>query len=74
MLKLCGFAASNYCNKAKPAVLEKGMTFEEELVWASQKDDVPARSPMGKVLFIETGNGNLSESQNVDALLERNKK
>ena len=31
MLKLCGFAASNYYNKVKFALLEKGVAFEEEL-------------------------------------------
>ena len=31
MLKLCGFAASNYHNKVKFALLEKGIPFEEEI-------------------------------------------
>ena len=31
MLTLCGFAASNYYNKVKLALLEKDIPFEEEL-------------------------------------------
>ena len=34
MLTLCGFAASNYHNKVKLALLEKGVPFEEEIAWA----------------------------------------
>ena len=49
MLKLCGFAVSNYYNKVKIALLEKGVPFEEELVYTSQKDEMLKRSPMGKV-------------------------
>ena len=37
MLKLCGFAASNYYNKVKLALLEKGIPFEEELASSSSK-------------------------------------
>jgi glutathione S-transferase len=70
MLKLCGFAASNYYNKVKLALLEKDIPFEEELVWTSQKEDMLARSPMGKVPFIETEKGNLSESQAINDYLE----
>jgi glutathione S-transferase len=70
MLKLCGFAASNYYNKVKLALLEKDIPFEEELVWASQQDDMLARSPLGKVPFIETAQGNLSESQAINDYLE----
>ena len=38
MLKLCGFAASNYYNKVKLALLEKGLPFEEELAWVGEVD------------------------------------
>ena len=34
MLTLCGFSASNYYNKVKLALLEKGLPFTEELAWA----------------------------------------
>ena len=63
MLKLCGFAVSNYFNKVKIALLEKGVPFEEELVYTTDKDLLAGRSPMGKVPFIQTGAGSLCESQ-----------
>ncbi|MBY0233548.1 MAG: glutathione S-transferase N-terminal domain-containing protein, partial [Burkholderiaceae bacterium] len=31
-IKLCGFSLSNYYNKVKLVLLEKGIPFEEELV------------------------------------------
>jgi glutathione S-transferase len=43
MLTLCGFAASNYYNKVKLALLEKGVTFEEQREWASKDDSLPVR-------------------------------
>ncbi len=70
MLKLCGFAVSNYYNKVKIALLEKGVPFEEELVYTSQKDDMLKRSPMGKVPFIDTPAGTLCESQAICDYLE----
>ena len=70
MLKLCGFAVSNYYNKVKIALLEKGVPFEEEMVWTSQKDDMLMRSPLGKVPFIETAHGNLSESSVINEYIE----
>lgn len=60
MLKLCGFAASNYYNKVKLALLEKGVPFEEELAWIGETD--PAASPIGKVPYALTDDGPLSES------------
>ena len=62
MLKLCGFATSNYYNKVKLALLEKGVPFEEELVWPSRDEAHLVRTPIGKLPFIETPKGNLSES------------
>ena len=70
MLKLCGFAVSNYYNKVKIALLEKEVPFTEELVWTSQKDEMLARSPMGKVPFVETPAGTLCESQVICEYLE----
>lgn len=70
MLKLCGFAASNYYNKVKIALLEKDIPFEEELVWTSQGEDMLARSPLGKVPFLSTGHGNLSESSIINEYIE----
>ncbi len=63
-LKLCGFAGSNYHNKVKLALLEKGVAFEEELVWTGMRDN-PAltdRSPLGKVPFLQTEQGVILES------------
>lgn len=70
MLKLCGFAVSNYYGKVKLALLEKEIPFEEELVWSPKKEDMLARSPMGKVPFVITETGNLSESQAINEYLE----
>lgn len=61
MLTLCGFAASNYHNKAKLALLEKGIPFEEELAWVGETDK--ACSPLGKVPYLKTPQGPLCESQ-----------
>ena len=36
MVKLVGFAVSNYYNKVKLAMLEKGVEFTEELNWATK--------------------------------------
>jgi glutathione S-transferase len=60
MLTLCGFAASNYYNKVKLALLEKGVPFEEELAWVGQTD--LAASPLGKVPYLKTDEGAISES------------
>jgi glutathione S-transferase len=61
MLTLCGFAASNYHNKAKLALLEKGIPFQEELAWVGETDK--ACSPLGKVPYLKTPQGPLCESQ-----------
>ena len=60
MFQLCGFAASNYYNKVKLALLEKGVPFEEKLAWIGETD--PAASPLGKVPYAITDDGPLSES------------
>ncbi len=62
-LKLCGFAASNYYNQVKLQLLEKQVSFEEEMVQTGSSDPaVLERSPMGKVPFLDTGIGCISES------------
>lgn len=62
-LKLCGFAVSNYYNKLKIQLLEKGVPFEENLVWINPvESSTLLRSPMGKVPFLETPQGCISES------------
>ena len=60
MLTLCGFGASNYHNKVKLVLLEKGLAFEEELVWVG-KTDADA-SPLGKVPYLKTAQGSVCES------------
>ena len=49
MLKLHGFAVSNYFNMVKLALLEKGLDFEVKVVHGSQDPDFLAISPRGKV-------------------------
>ena len=71
MLTLCGFAVSNYYNKVKLALLEKGIPFNEELVMTGSKDDaVLGDSPLGKVPFLRTPQGGLCESQVIVDYLE----
>ncbi len=70
MIKLCGFAVSNYYNKTKLVLLEKGIEFSEEFVVPSQDESLLKRSPLGKIPFIETEHGCLSESQVILEYLE----
>ncbi|MEI8265233.1 MAG: glutathione S-transferase [Betaproteobacteria bacterium] len=64
MITLCGFPISNYYNKVKLALLEKGVPFQEERVMTGSKDEaVLAASPLGKIPFIRTPQGALCESQ-----------
>jgi len=71
MLKLCGFHISNYFNKARIAMLEKGVPFElDPTCRPSQQEDFLARTPMGKVPFIEIDGAQLSESQVICEWLE----
>jgi glutathione S-transferase len=70
MLKLCGFAVSNYYNKVKLAMLEKGVPFTEELNWAAKDEATLALSPLGKVPFLITDAGPLCESQVIVEYLE----
>jgi len=71
-MKLCGFHLSNYHNKVRIALLEKGIAFEEDASCRpSQKDEFLARSPMGKVPFVELDGGvRLAESQAICEYLE----
>lgn len=70
MLKLCGFAISNYYNKVKLSLLEKGVPFEDEPAYPSQKDEFLAESSMGKVPFLRTDRGILTESQVLTEYIE----
>jgi len=62
MIKLHGFAVSNYFNMAKLALLEKGVDFEMVNVHGSQDEAFLAISPRGKVPVLETEQGFLNET------------
>lgn len=70
MINLCGVGISNYYNKTKLVLLEKGLAFTEEEVRPSQDEALLKRSPLGKIPFIETERGCLSESQVILEYLE----
>jgi glutathione S-transferase len=71
MITLCGFAVSNYHNKVKLALLEKGIPFTEEWVGTGSKEEgVLAASPLAKIPFIRTEAGTLCESQVILDYLE----
>jgi len=68
MLVLCGSSISNYYNKVKLALLEKGVDFGEEYVATGGSDEaVLGASPLAKIPFLRTDRGPLCESQ---AILE----
>ena len=62
MLRLHGFAVSNYFNMAKLALLEKGVDFEINTVRGSQDAEFLAKGPRGKVPVLETEQGFISET------------
>jgi len=70
MLTLCGFGVSNYHNKLKLVLLEKGLPFREEVVYPWQRDSYLGDSPLGKIPFLRTAHGGLSESQVIVEYLE----
>jgi glutathione S-transferase len=69
MLRLCGFHISNYHNKVRIALLEKGIEHVDDSGCKPSQDEAfLARSPMGKVPFLELDDGRrLAES---DVILE----
>jgi glutathione S-transferase len=70
MITLCGFGVSNYYNKLKLILLEKDVPFCERLVYPWQHETFRHNSPLGKIPFIETPDGGLSESQVILEYLE----
>jgi glutathione S-transferase len=70
MLTLCGFAASNYYNKVKLALLEKEVPFEEKLVWADRSPALMEKSLLGKIPYFEIGDQVICESQTMVEYLE----
>jgi glutathione S-transferase len=70
-ITLCGFPVSNYYNKVKLALLEKGVDFNEEVVMTKSTDPaVLAASPLAKIPFIRTPQGALCESQAIVEYIE----
>ncbi|MDD1621617.1 MAG: glutathione S-transferase [Methylococcaceae bacterium] len=70
MITLYGFAISNYYNKIKLALMEKEIAFIEEYVEPGQDEALLKMSPLGKIPFIKTTDGYLSESQAILEYLE----
>jgi glutathione S-transferase len=71
MITLCGFSISNYYNKVKMVLLEKGIPFAEDYVKTGSKDEaVLSCSPLGKVPFMRTEHGVICESQAIVDYLE----
>jgi glutathione S-transferase len=75
MLVLHGFSSSNYYNIVKLALLEKGVPFEEALVYSGAgehyRPDYLKHSPLGKVPCLQTDAGYISESRCIVDYLER---
>lgn len=71
MIQLHGFAVSNYYNKVKLALLEKGVPFTEVHQGTKSTDEaVLAASPLGKIPYLTTEHGTLCESQPILEWLE----
>lgn len=71
MIKLCGFPLSNYFNKVRLTLLEKEVPHEVDgTAFPSQEPAFLARTPMGKVPFLETEHGLLCESQVICEYIE----
>jgi glutathione S-transferase len=71
MITLCGFTLSNYYNKVKIVLLEKGLAFTEVNQTTQSKDEaVLSASPLGKVPYILVGGQALCESQVIVDYLE----
>jgi glutathione S-transferase len=75
MLVLHGFSSSNYHNIVKLALLEKGLPFEESIVYSGAGDryrpDYLQHSPLGKIPCLQTPEGYISESRCIIDYLER---
>jgi glutathione S-transferase len=72
MITLHGSPISNYHNKVKLVLLEKGIPFEEKVIEFRKKDEaLLAASPLGKIPFISTEQGALCESQVIVDYLEQ---
>lgn len=71
MIRLHGTPLSNYYNKVKLALLEKGLEFSEHMVRPGATEAaVLEASPVGKIPYLLTTDGPLSESQAILDYLE----
>ena len=71
MIVLCGSSISNYYNKVKMALLEKGVPFSEEYVGTGgSSEDVLGASPLAKIPFLRTDRGPICESQAIIEYIE----
>ncbi len=71
MITLHGMTLSNYYNKVKMVLLEKGLEFTEVNQRTSSKDDaVLSATPLGKIPFIRVDGQTLCESQVIVDYLE----
>jgi glutathione S-transferase len=59
MLRLYGFASSNYHNIVKLVLLEKGLPFEEITTYPPADDAYRSKNPTGKYPCLETEDGSL---------------
>lgn len=75
MLVLHGFSSSNYHNVVKLALLEKGLPFEESIVYSGASEryhpEYLDKSPLGKIPCLQTDEGFISESRCIVDYLER---
>ena len=71
MLKLYGFAVSNYYNMVKLALLEKGVPFDEVPFFAGQTPEALAVSPRGKVPVLGVDQGFINETSVILEYIEQ---
>ncbi len=72
MITLSGFTLSNYYNKVKMVLIEKGLPFVEEQcpMGGDKSEEMLMCSPLGKVPYIRTEHGSLCESEVIVEYLE----
>jgi glutathione S-transferase len=70
MLKLHGFAVSNYANMVHLALLEKGIPFEYVQTYGDQTPEFLAKSPRGKIPYVQTPEGFINETNVILEYLE----
>jgi glutathione S-transferase len=70
MIRLHGFPVSNYTNMVELALLEKGLPYEYVMTIPDQSPQLLARSPRGKVPFVETPHGPINETSVILEYLE----